>query len=469
MPERVVVGLDLGSSRLKYLVVDAAGRRRERGAAPAGTTIRGLHADQDPAAVARVLRAWLADISRRWSVQAIGLSAAMHSFLVVDGDGRARTRAWTWMDRRARAWAAALRQQPDAEALRQATGVPVHAMSPLVKWGWWQARHPHADPAWHPVGLKEYVLHALGAPWVTDYSTAGASGFLGLDGQWQPEALRLVRLQPAQLPGLGDPAAPAGGPGPLLRGGTDAFFAHLALAAGPGSRCAVLGFGTSGAVRVAVERPPRPLPPGLFCYSSGPGRGYLLGAAFSNAGNLLAWLAGWFGLPLEVAVGEGLAAVARGRRLPLVLPTLYGERSPWWQEELRAGILGLDPRHGRAECLGGALLALAALFRQGLTAVETAVGPIDQVLAGSALLHLPGLAGFLAGALGRPLTLAADTDASVTGAALLAAGAVGWTLRPAAATTREIPPADASLAPRVARLALRLEAAVPACAGRDGG
>ena len=109
-----------------------------------------------------------------------------------------------------------------------------------------------------------------------------------------------------------------------------------------------------------------------------------------------------------------------------VLPFLAGERSPGWRAEARAAVAGLSLDTGALEITRSLLEGVA--FR--LAEVYDRLRPLaaaDHVVVGSggALAHSPAWAQIIADALGVPVALGRDTEASARGAALLALEALG--------------------------------------------
>lgn len=130
------------------------------------------------------------------------------------------------------------------------------------------------------LGTKEQVLSQLcGALW-TDYSVASATGLMNMHTlEWGEEVLLTAGVQPEPLPefvptthilpsSTDDAAAFMRLPvtTPVVVGAADGPLANLGVrAVGPGpAACSV---GTSGAMRVAVERPAVDPLGGVFCYA----------------------------------------------------------------------------------------------------------------------------------------------------------------------------------------------------------
>ena len=104
--------------------------------------------------------------------------------------------------------------------------------------------------------------------------------------------------------------------------------------------------GTSGALRMSVEKPILPKKPSTWCYLSP--NGWLSGAATSGACNCLDWLKTKFFTPnipyeaIEAQAGEV-------EDMPIFLPFLFGERCPGWNDEWQGGFCNLLPQHGPAD------------------------------------------------------------------------------------------------------------------------
>src|SRR5262249_13700514 len=136
-----------------------------------------------------------------YTVERVGLSAAMHSVIPVAADGTPQSNAITWMDTRASADARALWESPEGKQLYQRTGTPIHAMSPLLKLIWIRTRQPKIFQSAHTfVSLKEWVWHRWFGEWKVDASIASATGLYNLhDGTWDAGALALAGIDEERL------------------------------------------------------------------------------------------------------------------------------------------------------------------------------------------------------------------------------------------------------------------------------
>jgi gluconokinase len=261
------------------------------------------------------------------------------------------------------------------------------------------------------------------------------------------EASQLPPIDDAPAPGL---VAPHGARWPALAH-VPWYPAHGdGACSNVGSDCrgpqrVALNIGTSAALRVILPVRPGPdvaTPWGLWRYRVDARRA-LLGGATSEGGNVLAWCRKHLALPGDSAALEAAleAAGPDGHGLT-ALPFLAGERSPGWRPEARAAIAGLSLDTGSID-IARALLESVA-FR--LAEVYDRLRPLasaDHIVVGSggALARSPAWTQIVADALGVPIALGGDAEASARGAALLALEALGVAVPEAPAPARVVQPA----------------------------
>ncbi|PWU56245.1 carbohydrate kinase, partial [Micromonospora globispora] len=315
----VVLGVDIGTTSTKVVAYDTAGR--QLASHSVGYPLEEPHpgyAEQDPRlildAVVESLRAVVAELPG--PVSGLSFSTAMHSLIGLDADGNPLTPSVTWADSRASAQAERLRAVPSGLALHRRTGTPVHPMAPLPKLLWFAEQEPKLfEQVAHWVGIKDYVLLRLCEALVTDHSVASATGLMDIHRlAWDAEALGIAGITEEQLPqlvattavlpGLTAEAARATGlpaATPVVVGAGDGPLANLGLGAvHPG--VVACSIGTSGAMRVTVERPGVDPLGGVFCYALTEDR-WVVGGAINNGGIVLQWA----GEALAPELGERLA------------------------------------------------------------------------------------------------------------------------------------------------------------------
>ncbi|MCU1337615.1 MAG: carbohydrate kinase [Bryobacterales bacterium] len=182
---------------------------------------------------------------------------------------------------------------------------------------------------------------------------------------------------------------------------------------------AALMVGTSGAMRLVSDAPHAAVAPRLFCYRVDRRR-FVTGGALSNGGDVYAWMKRNLALPKDV---ESRLETARpGTHGLTMLPFFSGERTPYWRADLRAAITGFAASTEAFDILRAALESVALRFREIYCLLSGRWGvPTEVIASGGALLHSPAWTQMMADALGRPITICTEMEASCRGAAL-------WTL-----------------------------------------
>ena len=443
---RVVVGVDIGTTSTKAVAFDTEGRLLA--SHNAGYPLREPHpghAVQDPrlilAAVLESIREVVAEVGAG-CVAGLSFSAAMHSVIALSPTLEPLTDVVTWADTRAAAQAQRLRAAAGGLALHQRTGTPLHPMSPLPKLVWFREQEPKlCEGVGFWVGIKELVLLHLCGALVTDHSVASATGLMNMFTlAWDPEALALAGILPEQLPelvptthvlpGLTDEGAAATGlprTTPVVVGASDGPLANLGVGA-VRAGVAACSIGTSGALRVVVDRPAVDPLGGVFCYALTPGR-WVVGGAINNGGVVL----GWAGDALAPDLGERSETelLALAERAPagsgglLMLPYLLSERAPHWSSLPRGAYIGLTRAHRREHLVRAALEGVCLQLALVLGSMRAAGLEITQVRATGGVMRSPLWRQILADTFGMDVDFATGQEGSGFGAALLGMEALG--------------------------------------------
>lgn len=442
MPDRVVIGIDVGTTATKVVSY-----RRDGTAVADAARDYPLHtphagwAEQDPDLVVDATLDALGEVvaATRQTVAAIGLSTVMHSLIGLDDDGRPLTPMVTFAD--SRSWPQALRLRRERGIdLYRATGTPIHPMAPLAKLVWFAEEQPDLFGRvrrW--VSIKEYLLRRLCDSDVVDHAVATATGLLDLQTlEWHGDALdaagidddHLGRPVPTStvLDHLEPDLADRLGLGPDTRvvvGASDGVLANLGVGAiDPGT--AAVTIGTSGAVRVTEHQPRTDPAMRTFCYPLTE-RHWVLGGAISNGGLVARWINTLLGGDDDydrlTAAAHDVAAGSDG---VLMLPYLTGERAPLWSP-LRGGVLfGLRVDHDRGHLFRAALESVALQLRLVADALREMGGAgFDRVRVSGGFVTSDLWLQIVADVLDTELEVPAAAEGGAWGAALLAMHALG--------------------------------------------
>lgn len=470
----IYIGLDLGTSGLKGVALDASGTVIARGSAayPTRRPAAGAfeQAPQDWITAVQAVAGTLRDVvePRRW--RGIGLSAMLPTLVTAGADGEPTGPAITWQDSRGDALGDELREQCGADALYQVTGQWVDGRYLLPMFLRIAAEEPaRAAATTRLLAAKDYLFGWLTGEIATDPSTASGFGCYELEtGRWNDNALAAAasmagRARPslqrppslsAPLPSL-PPVLPAATCRPLRAqaaarlgcsqvpvclGAADSVLGALGLGVRHRGQVAYIA-GTSNVIlgvtdRLLLDARHR------FLVTPLAEPGYWgLEMDLLATGSAISWLAGLiFDRPDEAAL-VALAAGTDPRDAPLILPYLSpGEQGALWDPLLHGTVAGLELRHERRHLARGLVNGIVLESRRCLAVLdETGHFGRELEVAGSSAAD-PAFRADLAHATRRRVGLPGDldTDYSARGAALLAARGIDgeW---PAGASPRAAP------------------------------
>lgn len=457
----MLLGIDVGTSSTKALLLDADGRVAGEGsAAHAVRAPRRGWAESDPedwwSTTTAAVRAAVG--SRADTIRAIGLSGQMHGVVLADAGGAPLRPAILWADGRSAAALDAYRALPEALVERLGNPIVTGMAGPSLLWLREHDPRVYAAAAW-ALQPKDWLRHRLTGTFETDPSDA--SGTLLYDvaaDAWSEAVVERLALRPALLAPIRAATDVAGGlrpaagaalglrPGiPVVVGGGDT--AAAAVGAGlVGSEKAQLAIGT-GAQLVVDLAQPRPDPSHrTHLFRAAAPHGWYALAAMQNAGLALEWCLRVLGRDWAWAYDHAFESPPGADGLTF-LPYLSGERTPHMDPRARGGWVGLGLDHGPATMMRAALEGVAYAVRDGLDALQDAghaVADLRLVGGGTGDSRWRQL---LADVLGRALLPIDVPAASARGAALLAGAGSGFApdgaLGPSAAGERIEPGPDA--------------------------
>lgn len=432
------IALDIGTTSVKAMAVTTAGEMVAH-----HTALLTMHTDSEGAAEQDPEEVYAASIETLSTVaaaarqaghaiDAVGLSAAMHSILPVSADGRPLARALTWMDGRAERQAAALWESAQGPQLYAVTGTPIHAMAPLVKLRWLAETRPalfHATDRF--VSLKEWLWWRFFRAWEVDPSMASATGLLDIRSRvWHADALAYAGIREGQLSELvpvshvrtepNDERLRAAGLGavPFHVGASDGALAQLGLGLTDGTTTALTA-GTSLAVRRIANHAKTDAASRIFCYILDDER-YVIGAPSNSGGIVIDWLhrqladVGLPGVDQVAALCDAAASVAADDLL--CIPYVAGERAPIWDARASGAFIGLRLHHTPLHLVRAALEGIAQNAHWIADAVLSGEPQPKRLLVAGTLFETKWLRQVLADVFQLPVDYLMDTDASTLGA-----------------------------------------------------
>ncbi|MFC6020931.1 FGGY family carbohydrate kinase [Plantactinospora solaniradicis] len=402
-----ILALDLGTSSVRGLVLDAAARPLPGALArrPADVMIGdGGEATLDARAYLGALIECLDELAGARHLDGVDLvvaSAQWHSVVPLGPGGAPLGPVLTWLDTRPVA-PAGVRGPEDADAFHRRTGTWWHRFYWSVRLPWLRERA--GDGQMRFAGLVEYIFGMLLDEDVMSISQASGTGLLDLRTlDWDPEACELAGVRPGELPALaarswvGRLRSDFARRWPALRTARWAPPCGDGAASNVGSGCfdsrrAAVTVGTSAAVRLVqrveagAELPP--LPEELWRYRVDHDH-VVTGTAFSGGGNLYSWVRREMRLPDGPELDRALARVPPGGGLPAD-PRLGGDRPPGLAPAGSGMLAGLGFNTTSVDILAGLMGALCVQVAVGVAAIESTLDESVQVVLGGGAVAASG-------------------------------------------------------------------------------
>lgn len=389
------LGLDLGTSGLRALLVDDTG-------VPLGDSECAYTAshpqtgwsEQNPADWIAALEHCIAELKAKFpafkALRGIGVSGQMHGATLLDAKGEVIRPCMLWNDTRAAAEAAEFDANPQFRARSGNIVFPGFTAPKLA----WVARHEpeHFTRVAKVLLPAAYLNYYLTGDYVGDLSDSSGTSWLNVGKRkWSSYLLKASGMQEAQMPRLVDGSAQAG----VLRGELAQKWGvgEVVVAGGAGDNAAAacgigalkegqgfLSLGTSGVVLVARDGyyPQPETAVHTFCHAV-PDRWYQMGVmlAATDSLNWFSRITGKSAKELTQLLGDKLHAPSALR----FYPYLSGERTPYNDAAIRAGFVGISQQTDMPAMVQAILEGVAFGLCDCLTAIKQTGVEMTQLTA----------------------------------------------------------------------------------------
>ncbi|WP_299704165.1 xylulokinase [uncultured Tateyamaria sp.] len=390
------LGLDLGTSGVKALLVDGDGHAV--GSADATYDVSNPHAgwsEQEPADWVAGISAVLASLrqehpSAYGAIRALSFSGHMHGAVMVDGAGAVLRPCILWNDTRSHVEAAAMDADPIARAV---SGNIVFPGFTAPKLAWMAKNEPDVFARVARVMLpKDYLLWWLTGRYATEMSDAAGTAWLDVGARaWSDDLLALGGMSREQMPDLlegtdvvgevqaarADLGLPAGCK--VVAGGADNAVAACGVGA-LGEGDGFVSLGTSGVVLAGrgSYAPDAGSAVHTFCHAV-PQRWYQMGVvlAATDSLNWLSRITGQGAGELSSALGNTLASPSDVK----FYPYLSGERTPHNDAQVRGGFTGLDIASGPEDLTHAVMTGVSFALRDSFEALKATGAQLPSALA----------------------------------------------------------------------------------------
>lgn len=408
MTRELVIGLDIGTTSVKACLFTMNGKLiAEVEKMNSFYYPQQGWVEQDPIEIERAAVQAIREVNQKAALKkeeltGIGISAAMHSIICVNAEGKPVSPALIWADGRSYQEAEQVGDIMGEEVYFK-TGTPIHPMTPFVKLLWMKENKYEAyQRATYFMSIKEYLLQCWFGVRVIDYSLASATGLFNprtLD--WDQTLLKLTGITSNQLSEIVPPtkilkgvhqhiATEMGIDSNLLFvvGAADGPLANLGIGAILPGEVAV-SVGTSGAIRQFAQGVKISEKRETFCYSFTEEH-TIIGGPTNNGGIALQWLKDL--LNVEGSFEQFLQEaekVAPGAEGIVFLPYINGERAPIWNSRAKGNFYGVSITHKKEHLIRAVLEGITFNLYQIGQALERLAGPSEKLYVNGGLARSP--------------------------------------------------------------------------------
>jgi xylulokinase len=294
----------------------------------------------------------------------------------VDEQGNPLCNAIIWSDQRSDRQRHRLSKEIGDDVAYRVTGTVFIANYLAAKILWLIDHYPDIYKRTHKfLQPKDYIAHLLTGEFVTDYSDASGTNLFDIQKKrWSGEIISQMKIDEDKLPRPISSTSKAGtlrkevaeelgltGGIPVIIGGGDGPCATVGAGASKPGDCYNI-YGTSSWTSVTTDTPlyERERRTFIICHLD---RNLYMGVGtMQSAGGSFEWLNGWIGgaegqfgkvvglSPYKILSLEAEQAQP-GSKGVMFLPYLMGERSPYWDSEVKGAFLGLTRVSGRQEII----------------------------------------------------------------------------------------------------------------------
>ncbi|MBQ6371640.1 MAG: xylulokinase [Oscillospiraceae bacterium] len=432
------IGIDLGTSAVKLLLVDKNGRicRSVSEEYPLSFPQPGW-SEQEPADWWNAVRSGLQgllDGQDASLIAGIGVGGQMHGLVTLDENDDVIRPAILWNDGRTAQETDWLNNEVGKEKLSALTANIAFAGFTAPKLLWMHKHEPENFARIAKIMLpKDYINYCLTGVHACDFSDA--SGMLLLDVKnrcWSEEMLEICGVSKAQMPQLFESYEVIGRVKPELA----AAFGlpeDVRVVAGAGDNAAAavgtgtvgdgacnISLGTSGTIFISSERFGVDPNNALHAFAHADGKYHLMGCMLS-AGSCNKWFCEDI-LSTQDYVGEqqAVADEALGRNRVFFLPYLMGERSPINDTNARGQFIGLAMDTTRADMIQAVLEGVAFAIRDSFEVAKSLGIHIERSMLCGGGAKSPLWQRIMANVLNIPLDIPQTEEGPGYGGAMLA-------------------------------------------------
>lgn len=441
-----VIGIDLGTSAVKALLVDRNGNVKAE--ASRSYELQHPHSgwsEQRPedwvegtlAAIAELTAGLGAEAQQ---VEGISFSGQMHGLVLLDESGAPVRPAMLWNDTRTTEQCREIERTLGTRHLELARNPALEGFT-LPKLLWVREHEPEVFAKGQCFVLpKDYVRYRLTGAIHMDYSDAAGTLLLDVGGKrWSEELLAAFALEATLCPPLVESHACTGTLLPEAAERTGLSASTRVFAGGADNACGAIGagilqegvtmasIGTSGVILSAEADKEKNYDGKVHFFNHGKEDAYYAMGVTLAAGYSLSWFRNTF------AAGEsfddllaGVGDIPPGSGGLLFTPYLVGERTPHADSLIRGSFIGVDGSHKRDHFARAVMEGITFSLHESVDMLRRAGKQIDKIISIGGGAQNPLWLQMQADIFGATVVALENEQGPGMGAAMLAAYGCGW-------------------------------------------
>ncbi|WP_042221580.1 xylulokinase [Oceanobacillus manasiensis] len=444
---KYVIGIDLGTSAVKILLVDQNGNvTQEVTKQYALIQEKPGYSEQRPedwleqtiAGLAELLEGFHGEVT---AIEGISFSGQMHGLVLLDEQQNVLRPAILWNDTRTTAQCKQIYDKVGEARLLDITKNPALEGFTLPKLLWVKEHEPEIYARARTFVLpKDYVRYRLTGTLHMDYSDAAGTLLLDVANMnWSSELCDVLDIDVNLCPPLVGSHEEVGHVTEEMAEKTGLSSATRVFAGGADNACGAIGagilsegktlcsIGTSGVVLSYEQEGTKEFGGKVHYFNHGAPEAYYTMGVTLAAGHSLSWFKDVFAtdVSFDVLLSE-VATVPVGSNGLLFTPYISGERSPHADAMIRGSFIGMDSRHERKDFVRAVMEGITFSLNESLEVFRQNGKEMDTIVSIGGGSKSSEWLQMQADIFQTPIVRPSSEQGPGMGAAMLAAFGCGW-------------------------------------------
>ncbi|WP_080848929.1 xylulokinase [Cytobacillus gottheilii] len=398
---KYVIGIDLGTSAVKILLVNQQGEVCKEISKPYPLIIeKSGYSEQNPEEWVEKTTAGLAELIEHFDgdvndIEGISFSGQMHGLVLLDQDKEVLRNAILWNDTRTTEQCKQIYEAVGKQTLLEITKNPALEGFTLPKILWVKENEPEIYQRAYTFMLpKDYLRFRMTGNMHTEYSDAAGTLLLNVaKRKWSSELLNLFEIPLKLCPPLVESHAYVGTIQSEFASQTGLSEATKVFAGGADNACGAIGagilkdgktlcsIGTSGVVLSYEEKNDLDFDGKVHYFNHGEENAYYTMGVTLAAGYSLSWFKDTFFKNEDFdELLKDLNQVSPGSNGLVFTPYIAGERTPYADSAIRGSFIGIDAAHEKKHFVRAVLEGITFSLNDSIELFRSSGKSIDSII-----------------------------------------------------------------------------------------